>query len=95
MAYEDMVAAQTTHDYSKLYVGGAGSTLNKPSSLPVSSSGGLDSAALAGSAGSTSFKHQLDRGKSYNYNVPAGVGGSQAPGYYMQVHDCTCTPDTF
>ena len=78
--------AQTSHDYSKIYAGGAGSTLNKPSSLPASSSGGLDSTGLAGS---TSFKH-LESGKSFNYSVPAGVGGSQATGYYMQVHSLIC-----
>lgn len=87
MSYEEMVAAAAaagapaSHDYSKMYAGNA-SSLNKPTSLPASSSGAIDTSALPG-PGSSSFKH-LESGKSFNYSVPAGVGGSQA-GYYMQV----------
>ena len=91
MSYEEMVAAAaaagagapTSHDYSKMYGGSSASSLNKAPSLPVSSSGAIDSSGLAGAA-SSSYKH-LDSGKSYNYSVPAGVAGSQAQGYYMQV----------
>ena len=95
MSYEEMVAAvaagaaaPTTHDYSKMYATGSGGSLNKPSSLAVSSSGAIDSSAL----GTSSFKH-LDSGKSFNYSMPAGVGGSQAPGYYMQVSSDICSTE--
>lgn len=85
MTYEEMVAvaagaAPASHDYSKMYASGSGGSLNKPSSLPVSSSGGIDSSTLA----TSSYKH-IESNKSFNYSVPTGVGGSQAPGYYMQV----------
>ena len=91
MSYEEMVAAAAaagagapaSHDYSKMYGGSGASSLNKASSLPVSSSGGMESSGL-GVAASSAYKH-MDSGKSYNYSVPAGVAGSQAPGYYMQV----------
>ena len=87
MSYEEMIAAAgapASHDYSKMY-GGTGSSLSKqPSST---STAPIDSSALAAQA-SSSFKH-LDSSKSFNYNVPGGVGASQAPagapGYYMQV----------
>ena len=94
MSYEEMLAAAAaappaSHDYSKIYAGGSASSLNKPSSLTVSSSGAIDSSALAGAA-SSSYKH-LDSGKSYNYSVPAAVGGSQAPYYnVMQVSRRVC-----
>ena len=73
-----------SHDYSKMY-GGTGSSLSKqPSST---STAPIDSSAVLAAQAPT-FKH-LDNSKSFNYNVPGGVGASQAPaaapGYYMQV----------
>lgn len=80
-----MLAASASHDYSKMY-GGSGSSLSKqPSST---STAPIDSSAALVPQASSSFKH-VDTNKSFNYSVPGGVGGTQAPaaapGYYMQV----------